>query len=550
MATARAIEAARAFVRITGDDSRLRKTLMGVKSSLTGLASSAMAVGKSITLAMMGGTAAGAGAGALMKMAADAEQLAIQMEVLTGSAEMAAATIAELRKMATESPFGAEQLIAGAKTMIQFGVSADKAVQHMRSLSEIAAGDTQRLESLTLAFSQSAAAGRLMGQDVLQMVNAGFNPMLEISRKTGESMLEVKKRMEQGAISFSEVSAAFQSATAEGGRFNGMNSRIMETTSGKFARMTENLRDIGRMIGGILIPHFATLTQVVIDALPAVIKIGQTLGTALVAAVKAFIAAMQPAIEVFQPLLSRARETFSGVRDALVGGDLKLAARIMWLQLKEAWLTGTDAISREWQIWKQGFLSTFSEAVTAVRRMWNQTQNWLSSGIIELMGMIDKSIDVEAVKAELTLMTQEQDRRITQDAERDRAAREAAFESSIGQVNQDLQRARDEYAAAVAEARSKAEQVANEPTAAAVADDKFTQLIETLQAGDIASRMTGSIEQSSQNLRTVSGASVLTRLMNNQQQLDQRQVQLLQQLRDVQRRLVTVTEKGLVAWEV
>ena len=117
-------------------------------------------------------------------------------------------------------------------------------------------------------------------------------------------------------------------------------------------------------------------------------------------------------------------------------------------------------------------------------------------------------------------------------------------------MNQDLQRARDEYAAAVAEARSKAEQVANEPTAAAVADDKFTQLIETLQAGDIASRMTGSIEQSSQNLRTVSGASVLTRLMNNQQQLDQRQVQLLQQLRDVQRRLVTVTEKGLVAWEV
>jgi hypothetical protein len=62
--------------------------------------------------------------------------------------------------------------------------------------------------------------------------------------------------------------------------------------------------------------------------------------------------------------------------------------------------------------------------------------------------------------------------------------------------------------------------------------------------------MTGSIEQSSQDLRTVSGASVLTRLMNNQQQLDQRQVQLLQQQRELTRRLVTVTEKGLVAWEV
>ena len=315
-------------------------------------------------------------------------------------------------------------------------------------------------------------------------------------------------------------------------------------------RLVATLQGVGKVIGSAVMPYLTAMMQAVISAVPAVIKIGQTLGSAFMAGAQQAIAAISSAMEVFQPLLDRALETFGGIRDALVGGDLKLAARIMWLQLKEAWLTGTDAINREWQIWKQGFLQTFSDAVTAVRRMWNQTQNWLSNGIIELMGMIDKSINVEAVKAELTLMTQEQDRRITQDAERDRAAREAAFESSIGQVNQDLQRARDEYAAAVAEARSKAEQVANEPTAAAVADDKFTQLIETLQAGDIASRMTGSIEQSSQNLRTVSGASVLTRLMNSQQQLDQRQVQLLQQQRELTRRLVTITEKGLVAWEV
>ena len=182
--------------------------------------------------------------------------------------------------------------------------------------------------------------------------------------------------------------------------------------------------------------------------------------------------------------------------------------------------------------------------------MWNQTQNWLSSGIVELMGMIDKSIDVDAVKAELNVMMREQDDRITREAEAERSQREAAFEVSIGKVNEDLAKARDEYAAAIAEARNKAEEVANEPSAAAVASDKFTELLNTLQAGDIASKMTGSIEQSSQDLRTVSGASVLTRLMNSQQQLDQRQVQLLQQQRELTRRLVTVTEKGLVAWEV
>jgi hypothetical protein len=182
--------------------------------------------------------------------------------------------------------------------------------------------------------------------------------------------------------------------------------------------------------------------------------------------------------------------------------------------------------------------------------MWNRTQNWLSGGIVELMGMIDKSIDVDAVKAELDVMMKEQDDRITREAEAERSQREAAFEVSIGKVNEDLAKARDEYAAAIAEARNKAEEMANEPSAAAVASDKFTELINTLQAGDIANKLTGSIEQSSQDLRTVSGASVLTRLMNNQQQLDQRQVQLLQQQRELTRRLVTVTEKGLVAWEV
>ena len=550
MATSRAIEAARAFVRITGEDSRLRKTVAAVKTRLMSLTTTAMAAGKSITLAMMGGTAAGAGAGALMRMAADAETLQVQMEVLTGSAQVATAAISQLRKMATESPFGAEQLIAGAKTMIQFGVAAEDAVGHMRSLSEIAAGDEQRLQSLTLAFSQAAAAGKLMGQDVLQMVNAGFNPMLEISRKTGESMTELRDRMSKGQIPFHEVAAAFRSATAEGGRFNGMNAKIMETTAGKFSRMTENLRDIGRMIGGVLIPHMASFTQTIIDALPTIIRIGQTLGSAFQAGVQRAISAISGLTQSFSPLIDRYREMFGGIIDALVGGDIKLAARIYWLGLKEAFLTGINSISREWQIWKQGFLSTFSDAVAGVRRMWNQTQNWLSSGIVELMGMIDKSIDVDAVKAELNVMMREQDDRITREAEAERSQREAAFEVSIGKVNEDLAKARDEYAAAIAEARNKAEEVANEPSAAAVASDKFTELLNTLQAGDIASKLTGSIEQSSQDLRTVSGASVLTRLMNNQQQLDQRQVQLLQQQRELTRRLVTVTERGLVAWEV
>ena len=66
------------------------------------------------------------------------------------------------------------------------------------------------------------ASGRLMGQDLLQMINAGFNPLSEISRKTGKSIGVLKEEMEKGKISAEMVTQAFYSATQAGGQFHGM----------------------------------------------------------------------------------------------------------------------------------------------------------------------------------------------------------------------------------------------------------------------------------------------------------------------------------------
>lgn len=216
---------------------------------------------------ILGTLGVGAGGAAVLKMAADAETLQIQLEVLTGSARSASELLQKMQALAIESPFDRQQLIEGTKTMIAFGVETEKAAQFMEYLSQIAAGDEQRLQSLTLAFSQSAAAGRLMGQDVLQMVNAGFNPMLEISRKTGESMLQLKKRMESGRIAFSEVADAFKSATEEGGRFFGMNQRMAETTTGKWMKFVEGVKMLARGIGSSLLPFANAMLDSVIPAI-------------------------------------------------------------------------------------------------------------------------------------------------------------------------------------------------------------------------------------------------------------------------------------------
>ena len=72
-----------------------------------------------------------------------------------------------------------------------------------------------------LVFGQIQSTGRLMGQDLLQLINQGFNPLTEISKQSRECPLQTLRPMEKGAISADMVTLAFKSATSAGGLFYG-----------------------------------------------------------------------------------------------------------------------------------------------------------------------------------------------------------------------------------------------------------------------------------------------------------------------------------------
>jgi tape measure domain-containing protein len=138
--------------------------------------------------------------------------------------------------------------------MLNFGVQANEIVEDLRMIGDVTGGNAEKMHLLSLAFSQSAATGRLMGQDLLQMVNSGFNPLKEISDKTGISMTDLKKRMESGGISFAAVREAFRSATGEGGRFNGMLIEQGNTFAGRMAKMRDQFEMTMLQIGSELTP--------------------------------------------------------------------------------------------------------------------------------------------------------------------------------------------------------------------------------------------------------------------------------------------------------
>ena len=165
------------------------------------------------------------------------EQSEAALTSFLGSKEKADQMMESFKKMAATTPIDLETLSSSTQTMLGFGVSAETAGKMMHVLGDISGGNTQKFQSLSLAFSQMSSAGRLMGQDLLQMINAGFNPLTEMSRQTGKSIAELKEEMSKGAISSQQVTEAFISATEEGGRFHGMLKAQSQGLAGSFAKL-------------------------------------------------------------------------------------------------------------------------------------------------------------------------------------------------------------------------------------------------------------------------------------------------------------------------
>lgn len=203
----------------------------------------------------------------IVSVRSEVQSLQISFETLLGSKDKATALFGEIRKFAANTPMMLKDLASGAQTMLAFNISAEKVMPMLHAIGDISMGDAQKFGSLTLAFSQMSATGKLMGQDLLQMINAGFNPLAEISAKTGKTIGELKEEMEKGKISVDMVTDAFLSATAEGGKFHGMLEKQSHGIAGAMSNLQgavdDMFNDIGEASEGIIAGAISGATYIV-----------------------------------------------------------------------------------------------------------------------------------------------------------------------------------------------------------------------------------------------------------------------------------------------
>lgn len=185
----------------------------------------------------------------MVEVRKEIESFEISFRTLLGSKEKADQLFGEIRKFAADTPMTLKDLASGAQTLLGFNYEADKVMTTLKALGDISMGDSQRFQSLTLAFAQMSSTGKLMGQDLLQMINAGFNPLSVISEKTGKSIGELKDEMSKGAISSQEVEDAFLAAASAGGKFNGMLDAQSHSMAGAKAQLEGAVDDMFNALG-------------------------------------------------------------------------------------------------------------------------------------------------------------------------------------------------------------------------------------------------------------------------------------------------------------
>lgn len=188
--------------------------------------------------------------------------------MLGGSSEAANSMVGSLQKLAAATPLAMSDLAGGAQTLLAFGVASDDVSGTLQRLGDISLGNADKMQSLARAYGKATAQGKLTGETVQMMIDAGWNPLIDICDQTGESMEDVQKRMAAGSISAEELTQAVNHATDAGGKFAGG----MEAASKTVAGLTSTLQDnVNAMLGELMQPvsdaMLSTLLPTAIDAI-------------------------------------------------------------------------------------------------------------------------------------------------------------------------------------------------------------------------------------------------------------------------------------------
>ncbi len=291
-------------------------------------------------------TAAGAASTALTAMVSKGinigsslEKNRLSFEALTGSVEKSEKVLSSVADFAAENPYQLLDVSNVARELVAMGRSADQVEGDLAKLGAIGVATGADLQGLGHVYGQISAQGRMMSNDMYQLVNQGVAIMPALAKVTGKSMNEVKDLISDGAITmevFEEALTQVVDPEMYDNLLQKMNNTIprqLDRLKGSISTFATSLVGIdkwtGRKLETGLAQTYTNILKHLADQLrnPKLIASAQKFGEALARMADKII----PYIDKIANVLSKVLDTLSEHTGALlpiVGGALVMFGKL------------------------------------------------------------------------------------------------------------------------------------------------------------------------------------------------------------------------------
>lgn len=176
------------------------------------------------------------------------------LKTMLGSQKAVNEQMEKLGKLAQNSPFSKATFISAQQQLIAFGVEVEKVIPLLDAMQNAVAasgGGSQQLADLAFVVAQIKAAGKITGQDLIQLGQRGINAAEIIGKAFGKSSAEVKAMISKNQIDADQAIDALTKGMME--KFGGATDAIKKQWSGAADRIKAANRDIGADLGKMFI---------------------------------------------------------------------------------------------------------------------------------------------------------------------------------------------------------------------------------------------------------------------------------------------------------
>lgn len=180
---------------------------------------------------------------------AEMEQYTTSLEVMLGSTEKASAMIEKMREFAAKTPLTLENVISGGSLLMSYGVDESNLIDTMTKLGDLASGNAEKMDRITLAYGQMLAKGKVTGEELMQMTEAGVPLQTALAESIGVTGEEFSKMVSAGKVGIDDLNKAITGLTTGNGKFAGMMEKQSQTMQGMFSTLLDNLSEFMRKMG-------------------------------------------------------------------------------------------------------------------------------------------------------------------------------------------------------------------------------------------------------------------------------------------------------------